>query len=181
MFVEFWDVGAVTPSSLPMTVYELCGHLATDWVPSLPASVSSAFVGWPPFLIRPLRFGGSEFLALRGEAARSDRQWKGVLSWMLGIAGARHFLESENYRWVAPLSAFYPNAAGSVDLPGWNMSFPQSSIVVRRALGSRSRLRPDYMALRRNGSRNSYEWVVAEAKGTGLNLAKRSKIGRAHV
>jgi len=176
MFVEYWGVGAATPTSLPMTIQQVCGHLTADWVPSLPASVSSSFVGWPPFLLQLVRVEETEFLALRGEAERSDRQWKGVLSWMLGVAGARHLLESERYRWVAPLSAFYPNATGSVDLTGWNMSFPPSSVVVDRAPGSHSRLRPDYIALRPSVPQGNapYEWAVAEAKGTCLSLANRS-------
>lgn len=176
MFVRYWGVGASTPSSLPMTVYDVCSHLTADWVPSLPASVSSAFIGWPPFLIQLVPVDGSEFLALRGEADRSDRQWKGVLSWMLGVAGARHLLALEGYRWVAPLSAFYPNATGSVDLTGWNVSFPPCSVVVDRAPGSRSRLRPDYIALRPSGPQGNadFEWAVAEAKGTFLSLANRS-------
>lgn len=173
MFVLHWGVGAATPSSLPMTVSHVCSHLLADWVPSLPASVSSSFVGWPPFLIQPVSVDGAEFLALRGEAERSDRQWKGVLSWMLGVAGARHFLESERYRWIAPLSAFYPNATGSVDLPGWNVPFPPSSIVADRAPGSLSRLRPDYIAIRPSEENPDYEWAIAEAKGTSFCLSNR--------
>jgi len=74
------------------------------------------------------------------------------------------------------LSAFYPNATGSVDLTGWNVSFPPSSVVVDRAPGSHSRLRPDYIALRPSSPQLNapYEWAVAEAKGTRLSLANRS-------
>jgi len=173
MLVQCWRVGAAAPSDLPMTLNHICGHLTVDWIPSLPATVSSSFVGWPPYLIEPLHIGGSEFLSLREEAGRSDRQWKGVLSWMLGIAGTRHFLDSEGYCWVAPLSAFYPNATGSVDLTGWNVPFPPSSLVAYRAPGARSRLRPDYIAVRPGSppESDSYEWAVAESKGTCRSLA----------
>lgn len=173
MLVRYWGVGASTPSNLPMTTSDVSGQLAVDWVPSLPASVSSSFVGWPPYLIQLVNIDGSDFLALGGEAGRTERQWKGVLSWMLGVAGARHLLESEGYRWVAPLSAFYRNAAGSVDLTGWNDSFPPSSIVADRAPGSLSRLRPDYIALRPIGPEGDdhYDWAVAEAKGTSRSLS----------
>src|SRR5437773_2204350 len=100
MLVDFWGVGMTTPSTLPMTTSSISSHLLADWVPSLPSSVSSSFVGWPPFLIEVVPIGGGNFLALRAEAGRSERQWKGVLSWMLGIAGTRHVLESEGYRWI---------------------------------------------------------------------------------
>jgi hypothetical protein len=99
-----------------MTTEDISSHLLADWVPSLPAAVASSFIGWPPFLVEPILFNGHNVLSLRSEAGRSERQWKSVLSWMLGVAGARHVLATEGYRWIAPLSAFYPNAAGAVDL-----------------------------------------------------------------
>ena len=88
---------------------------------------------------------------------------------MLGVAGARHILASEGYRWIAPLSAFYPDAVQIVDLSAWHISFPRSSIVANRLPGSRARLRPDYLALRSTAGQQQgqpYEWAVAEAKGT---------------
>jgi len=148
---------------------EICGHLLSDWVPSLPAAVGRSFIGWPPFLLHPTMFHGIEVLALRAEAGRCDRQWKSVLSWMLGVAGARHVLGAEGYRWIAPLSAFYPNAIQPVDLSAWHSSFPRSSISATRPPGNRSRLLPDYLALKSTSvarSGGSFEWAVAEAKGT---------------
>ena len=119
---------------------------------------------------------GRDFLTLRPEAGRSEHQWKGVLSWMLGVAGARHVLAYEGYRWVAPLSAFYPNAKHEVDLSAWNSTFPRSSISAWRVPGSRTRLLPDYLALRSTSSAtsNHYEWAVAEAKGTRACLTSAS-------
>jgi hypothetical protein len=93
---------------------------------------------------------------------------------MLGVAGTRHVLTSEGYRWIAPLSAFYPGAIQAVDLSTWNTSFPQSSIVATRKSGSTSRLFPDYLALRPASSGGSYEWAVAEAKGTKISLKSTS-------
>jgi hypothetical protein len=93
---------------------------------------------------------------------------------MLGVAGARHVLTSEGYRWIAPLSAFYPGAIQAVDLSTWNTSFPQSSIVATRKSGSTSRLFPDYLALRPTSSGGSYDWAVAEAKGTSMSLKNTS-------
>ncbi len=115
-------------------------------------------------------------MTLRPEVGRSERQWKGVLSWMLGVAGARHVLAYERYRWVAPLSAFYANAKQTVDLSAWNSTFPRSSVCVSRVPGSRTRLLPDSLALRSTSSAASgyYEWAVAEAKGTRACLTSAS-------
>jgi hypothetical protein len=67
---------------------------------------------------------------------------------MLGIAGARHFLRQDGYTWVAPLSAFYPEANLSVDVQAWPPQFPKATLVADRNPASRARLRPDYIALR---------------------------------
>jgi len=150
-----------------MTTGDISSHLLADWVPSLPAAVGSSFIGWPPFLLEVANFNGNDVLALRAEAGRTERQWKSVLSWMLGVADTRHVLASEGYRWIAPLSAFYPGAVQPVDLSAWHPSFPRSAVTVDRRPGSRCRLRPDYLALRSTAQAfGPYEWAVVEAKGT---------------
>jgi hypothetical protein len=178
MFVEFWDVGSAASEPLGMTVGEISGYLATDWVPSLPPADGTAFMGWPPFLIENLpSYSNITFLALRDRAARSERQWKSVLSWMLGVAGARHFLRREGYTWVAPLSAFYPTEFLTVDVQAWPPQFPQTKLVIDRNPASRSRLRPDYIALRPipgAQSAGEYEWAVAEAKGVADQLSGKT-------
>src|SRR5215469_7589859 len=145
-----------------MSVADISSHLLADWVPSLPAAVSSSFIGWPPFLLQSARLGRDDVLAPRTQAGRSERQWKSVLSWMLGVAGARHVLASEGYRWIAPLSAFYEGWVQPVDLSAWNPSFPPSAVTVKRRRGTRCRLRPDYVALRSTASKSRsrpYEWA----------------------
>lgn len=175
-FIRFWGVGEDPRSRLELPIEKVSGHLTVDWVPSLPASVSSSLVGWPPHLIEPILEDESEFLAMRLEVERSDGQWKVFLSWMLGVACTRQFLESEGYLWVAPLSAFYPkpnpNATTPVDLsPNWDLlTFPSSSVVVTRKQGSLYRLRPDYIAIRPEVPQVGYEWAVVEAKGTSKRL-----------
>ena len=107
MVVEFWGVGTATAAPLSMTTANISSHLLADWLPSLPDTASSLLVGWPPVLIDVVPMAVGDCLTLRTEAGRTERQWKSILSWMLGVAGSRHVLEAEGYRWVAPLSAFY--------------------------------------------------------------------------
>ena len=152
-----------------MTIGEVSGHLLADWIPSLPVAVGPSFMGWPPFLLDAARINGQDLMVVRAEAGRSERQWKSFLSWMLGVAGARHVLDSEGYRWVAPVSAFYAGAVQPVDLSAWNPVFPPSVVTTTRNAGNRSRLCPDYLALRPVPATRPdriYEWAVAEAKGT---------------
>lgn len=164
---------------LPMTTSDISSHLLSDWVPSLPATVGSSFIGWPPFLIEVASFNGNDILALREETRRVERQWKSVLSWMLGVAGTRHVLASEGYRWIAPLSAFYPGVLQPLDLAAWHPLFPCSTITVDRRPGTRCRLRPDYLALRSTAAFGQYEWAVVEAKGTQACLTNTHTCPRA--
>ena len=86
---------------------------------------------------------------------------------MLGVAGTRHFLNRERYRWIAPVSAFYADASHSVELSPWPVAFrPHIVTAVRPALCSRLALRPDYLAIRSTATRAATEWAVAESKGT---------------
>ena len=161
-----------------MTAAIISGHLVTDWVPSLPAETGASFIGWPSFLLETVKVDSRDVLALRVEAGRSERQWKSFLSWMLGVAGARHILRDEGYRWIAPLSAFYPDAVEGVDLTRWNGLFPRSALTAEGNPRNSSLVRPDYVALRSTstaGASRSYEWAVAEAKGTSLSLANCSE------
>jgi hypothetical protein len=128
-------------------------------------------MGWPPYLLQASRINGNNRLVVHPRAATTERQWKSFLSWMLGVAGARHALHLERYRWIAPVSAFYKNAIQTVDLSAWNPSFPQSLLKGFKPARSRVRLFPDYLALRRRSG--AFDWAVAEAKGTPFNLSQK--------
>jgi hypothetical protein len=164
MFAEFWDVGATQSSPLAMDAGNVSNHLVADWIPSLPVNLSASFVGWPPILLEPIPFDGYDVLSVCRAAGRSERQWKSVLSWMLGVAGTRHFLARDGYRWIAPLSAFYPEAVQQVDLSAWHPMFPIGVVEATLPPDSQLRLRPDYLAIRPRGE--SLEWAVVESKGT---------------
>ena len=62
-------------------------------------------------------------------------------------------------------------------LTRWNGLFPRSSLTAEGNPRNSSLVRPDYVALRSTstaGASRSYEWAVAEAKGTSLSLANWS-------
>jgi hypothetical protein len=59
----------------------------------------------------------------------------------------------------------------------WPPEFPQTKLVTDRDPDSRSRLRPDYIALRLipgAQSAGAYEWAVAEAKGVADQLSGKT-------
>src|SRR5262249_50610263 len=147
VFVEYWSVGTSPSSLLPMSTGDVSRHLLMDWVPSLPVNVSASFIGWPPYLLRPVAFNKKNILSLAERAGRSERQWKGFLSWTLGVAGTRHVLKNEGYRWIAPLSAFYDDAIQPVDLASWPSAFKPGVVIASKPRGSRIAIRPDYLAI----------------------------------
>ena len=172
MNVQYWAIGSNTETTLGLTLGEISGYLAEDWMPSFPASVSSAFMGWPTYLIEKYKdvFQSQllDYLTLREGVVETERQWKGFLSWMLGVAGTRHIIKKEGYRWIAPASAFYPNLTYPVNLSNWNPLFPPSIVTATLPTNPKSRLRPDYLAIRMNNRK--YEWAVVESKGISRSL-----------
>lgn len=108
-YVWYWPAGANSVKrQLPMTADEISEHLLSDWLPNTAITKAASLIGWPKELVLTLGSGilpGELYLHER--AGYMERQWKSVLSWMLGVAGARHALADEGYRWIAPTSAFY--------------------------------------------------------------------------
>ena len=176
MHVQYWGVGTSLMTPLPMSQNDISSHLLEDWVPSLPMPVSADFMGWPFFLIEVNHIEMLDYLILCSEVGRTERQWKGFLSWMLGVAGTRHVLATEGYRWIAPTSAFYPNPH-VVDLHSWHPSFPQTVVTARPPRRHTSRLRPDYLAIR-DASGGGVEWAIVEAKGTSRCLTSMNSCPR---
>ncbi|MEX1027858.1 MAG: hypothetical protein WD049_07610 [Candidatus Paceibacterota bacterium] len=157
---------------MSMSQADISKHLIADWVPSLAMAVGPSFMAWPHYLIGNVDVNGTDYLAIHEDAGRSDRQWKSVLSWMLGVVGTRQVLEDEGYRWIAPASAFYPDVRHPVDLSNWHVAYPPTSLVVKGSPTSTSQLRPDYIAIR--PWHGAVDWAVVEAKGTRKPLASQT-------
>lgn len=168
-YVHYWPVGTVNDIRLPLTRAQICRDLLADWLPTLPFSASRSVLGWPYYLITAETGVTFPYLYLERVAGWSDRQWKGVLSWMLGIAGTRGVLHNEGYVWTAPSSAFYPERRQNVASPLWHTSYPPSALQILSNPANRSRLRPDYIAARVSAS-GSTEFSLVESKGTSSAL-----------
>jgi hypothetical protein len=170
MHVQYWPVGASSPDDLPLSLNELARHLIADWVPSLPVTLGPFFFGWPAHLIESIALNGTDHWSLHKRVRGTERQWKGVLSWMLGVVGTRHVLAREGYSYIAPLSAFY-SGREEVDLSDWHPGYPPSLLHADRDPKSGARLRPDYLALRLQPGTVAVEWASVEAKGTANAIA----------
>ena len=167
--IEYWPVGSTASSYIPASVDEISAHLMDDWAPSLPIATGATFMGWPSFLLSPLTFNNLECLRLHDRTATTERQWKGVMSWMLGVAVARHILKIEKYRWIAPVSAFFGNNRQQVFLGQWPTALSPGVVETSRPVGTKTRLTPDYLVLRSTAN-GQYDWGVVEAKGNARSL-----------
>mgnify|MGYP000225449773 CR=1 FL=1 len=116
----------------------------------------------------------SDYFVIERLAGLSDRQWKSVLSWMLGVAGTRRVLAEEQYQWIAPCSAFYPERNLPVATPVWPVSYPPSVLEITSDSNNSSRLRPDYIAARMQPIGN-IEFALVESKGTSSCLSKMQR------
>jgi hypothetical protein len=126
--VKVWRVGEKDPEDLAFTPQHVAAHLLSDWLPGVPAGQGADFMGWPSRLL--LADAGQ--LCQSELVAQTERQWKGMVSWMLGVAGARSYLTNDAYRWIAPVSAFYPNVVQPVTVPQWHLAFPEPDLTVVR-------------------------------------------------
>jgi hypothetical protein len=165
MHVHYWAVGQRTPAPLSLTLDSISGYLVEDWIPSIVPPPGSTFIGWPTSLIRSEDVDGTEHWSLDPVLGRTERQWKSVISWMLGVAGARHLLMHEGYRWIAPVSAFYPGAE-EVDTTHWHPRLPRGVVEVTGP-NRFTNLRPDYLAIRPRRVTGVRTLAAVEAKGTG--------------
>lgn len=176
MHVMYWPVDAASGSkaqALAMTTDDICDHLLVDWIPDHPIAKTTSFIGWPKYLVLPTENRRS-WLALSKVTARMERQWKGVMSWMLGVAGARHALAEEGYRWIAPLSAFYEEASQRVATQVGGAPFQPGQIKVKADPTSKVRERPDFIVSRPSRSTQGYELALAESKGTSSQLRTKA-------
>lgn len=151
---------------LALSDTDIAAHLIADWIPGIPSASPLDLLGWPGHLLAPAISRGHSFLSMHPMVSGCERQWKIVMSWMLGVACCRKVLLEEGYQWVAPASAFYPNINSAVSTPGWHHGYPSSRLKIRQPTTPVSRLLPDYIAIRPVSSSTAVEWALAESKGT---------------
>lgn len=84
--IQYWRVGSTREERLDLTTTDVAGHLVADWVPHLPAVSAADLMGWPRFLLQSTGSMHNPYLAIDERVSLCERQWKGVVSWMLGVA-----------------------------------------------------------------------------------------------
>lgn len=167
--VDYYEVGSFTSVARPIGLLQLASYIASDWLPGVPNSVVNGFgeVLGGVLEKKQLRYPDYHWCVKR-DLARTDRQWRGATSWILGVAFARFAMECEGYIWWAPLSAFSgPTSTGKTATGYWVS--PAVDFSIRRDPASSVRLLPDYAACRLSGATRDYAFV--ESKGTTKSMA----------
>ncbi|WP_157596444.1 hypothetical protein [Plesiocystis pacifica] len=173
-YARYWPCNSTVEDHIEFSPDIISRYLIYDWLPDLGAINASDFMGWPARLTESVQgpLGERTYLGLQSRVGLSERQWSGFLSWMIGVAGARHVLAREGYGWVAPASAFYPEARAEVATGALPPGLIPTELMVARPSPPTSNLRPDYLAVRKN-DKGLYELALAEAKGTGDALQNK--------
>ena len=151
---EYYDVGCSKPVVRPIILLDLAKHVATEWMPGVPNPVIDGLAGVLYGVLEPCQIGyRNNYWCVNPNLARTDRQWRGATSWILGVAFARFAMECEGYRWWAPLSAFGgPKSTGKTDTGCW--VGPKVEYSIRKKSSSSARYLPDYVVCRA-------EWATA--------------------
>lgn len=170
MNIHYWPVGATTEQATSLTFSEMSRYLLADWLPSLPVNISQSIFGWPQHVLcgNPSS-GPNRYLSVRSIVGQSERHWKTVLSWMMGVIGTRKVMSNEGYRWIAPASAFYPNTQAEFNIRWLTRRYPQSKLRIFKSASAQSNLLPDYIAAARQPD-GSYSFALFESKGTNSQL-----------
>lgn len=155
----------------------IASYIGTEWMPGVPDSVIDSMTAVIGNLLTTASFSGRDFWVINSELAGADRQWKGMTSWILGVAFTRHILTLEGYPWWLPVSALQSSRYNDYVVAGaWKGAPPRTNLVVDRDKASASRLLPDYVACRVSRTANTtYEFAFAESKGTTRFLDNLSK------
>lgn len=160
---------------LDLSPNDISSFLFHDWLPSLGVVPTSLF-GWPSHILdNYVDINSKILLSLSPTCSRADKQWKGFISWMLGVAGTRAVLKREGYKWIAPVSAFTPNQNYKLDLSDWDeVNFPPSILEIDRPVikGKQTGLLPDLIAVKTNSG--SVSFTLIESKGTNKLLDNKT-------
>lgn len=169
-FARYWPVNQRHEEQIHFTPEIISRHLVEDWLPAAP-TLSTPLVGWAEPLTEVTQTQGLTYLGYSNGVRGMERQWKNCLSWLAGISGTRQVLQDEGYTWVAPLSAFYPEAGSRVDVQTAAYPFSPGLLSITSNPSTPSHQRPDYIAV----SSTNWKMAVAESKGTAWALQNRHR------
>lgn len=150
MHVRYQRIDPPDQEWVPLTRSQMSNYLVEDWLPGGHPVAHTDLFGWLTGVIEERTTPEGTYWTVARRLHSTERQWKGVVSWMLGIIGARFLMADEGYRWIAPVSAFYGGAAAEpVTIGDWPTDLPPSSLVADGNPSVDAELRPDYLAIRR--------------------------------
>lgn|GEM_PF-5106742 len=107
---------------------------------------------------------GNHYWTLQPTAAHFEKQWKQVISWILGVAFCKKVVDIEGYTWIAPLSAF--SSQNTYLLSRWAPIIPFVNSTIKPDPSISATLMPDYVLARAGAGNPPLEISFAESKAT---------------
>ncbi len=173
MQIEYYPPRSKAPVFKKVSAEDLAGYLGTEWIPGTPRSFIDSLTEIIGTILTRVKLNGSvDSWCVNADVADTDRQWRGVTSWIIGVAFARDVMESEGYSWWSPVSGFSGTVStGKTKTGRWMPWIPRSLYSVEK-LGTKSNLLPDYTACRLSGD-GTFQYAFVESKGTKNNIQNK--------
>lgn len=171
MNADYWPIGGNVRSFLPVSMAELAGNIATDWLPTRPSAVSTGMTDLLGEVLYEEQFAVNRRWIVNRQLTGMDRQWRGVTSYICGVAFCRKIAEILGYTWCVPVSFYWQNTQPNLFMNWWSPFFNIRDCVIQK--GVLSNLLPDYLLARRSTS-GAFEIAFCESKGTSRALQNLS-------
>ena len=174
MHYHYYAIGSSSPRVESVPLIDLAKYIMTEWLPVITRPAVDGMTDLlNTILVREKLEGGRYFWCMNQELSFADRQWKGMTSWIIGVALARHVAEMEGYPWWSPVSSFTGHRMTKTGM--WLL--PHIWFDIRKRPLAKSRLYPDYVVCRlshnvcRLSHNGWYDFAFIESKGTEKNFA----------
>jgi hypothetical protein len=164
MNFDYHGIGSTGSRRIPVQAIELATNIITDWMPGAPNSLSRGFVDLLDNVVASHFIDGNHYWTLQPTAAHFEKQWKQVISWILGVAFCKKVVDIEGYTWIAPLSAF--SSQNTYLLSRWAPIIPFVNSTIKPDPSISATLMPDYVLARAGSGNPPLEISFAESKAT---------------
>ena len=162
---DYYPIAPADPSRPQATLMALSTNVMADWMPGIHNALAANFSELLGEMLKVEELDGDDLWIVVPRMTTFEKQWKLVTSWILGVAFCHRIIESLDYPFWAPVSAFN-SRSGTIATPHWTFDYPPTNCVVEKR--NKSILFPDYVVARAKAG--GYSISFAESKGSKRSL-----------